>query len=109
MNNRVFQAAAYMIPLEEGLTRKQISFLLNKLPLEEELVPFQIAENNTTLIGFATPEAYEEHLMESDPQVLLDLCEDWSNEKEDGIYRTETGLDVYVSCDYETIHLGGEE
>lgn len=90
-----FQAVGMMVPLEDGLKKEQISMLLSMLPDDGEFIPFETSENNSSIIGFISTEAYDEHF-QSLISLAQELCEDWNKEGEDKIYRTKSGLEVFI-------------
>lgn len=97
-----FEAVGQMVELESGLTKEQIVNLLSMLPDGEELIPFEASENNSTIFGFITVEAADEH-MSSVESLAIRLCEDFDNETTDKTYQTKSGLTVFIDCEYETV------
>lgn len=96
-----FQAVGIMVPLEDGISKEQIVKLLEMLPDDEQLVPFEASENNSTIFGFITIKFADEHL-DSVVDLATILCSDWENESTDKTYRTLSGLEVFIDCEYET-------
>lgn len=106
-------AWAYMIELEDGLSKKQMEALMKLAPEGTELFPFSLegaetpAEANSMAIGFIDNEYYEE--LSNVQSVLAEVCNDWENEREEHTYLLaeeddeEEALQVIMLCDFETI------
>lgn len=94
-------AAGYMVELESGLTSSQLETLISLFPEREELIPFEVSSNNSTIIGFI-PASNIEHLEEI-IYTLEPVCDDWENETSDGVYETKNQLRIKVLCDEITV------
>lgn len=102
-----FDVAAWMVPLESGIKKKHILKILELLPEDSDLVPFEIHEENSSAYGFATPEVIdEENGLESIIDLLGSVLEDWPNESSECTYALASGKKVYIGCDFRTVIIG---
>ena len=105
-----YDVAAWMIPLDSGLKKKHIRKILDLLPEEAELVPFEIHEANSSAYGYATTDVIdEENGLESITTLLGEVVEDWINDSSEYTSVLPGGKKVYMGCDFKTIILGSTE
>lgn len=97
-----FQAVGLMMEAEDGLSKEQIMKLLELMPDDETLYPFEASENNSVVYGFMTGNAIDEDHHDAIIEVASELCEDFENERTDKTYTTKTGLPVFIECEAET-------
>lgn len=104
-------AWAYMVELEDGLSKEQLTTLMNLVPEGVEVFPFSLDNGTTPMlansmaIGFIDNDCFEE--IPNVQEVLAEVCNDWENEQKDNTYTflNEEGneFDVIMLCDYETV------
>lgn len=105
-----YAAAAWMVPLASGLTKKHILKVLSLLPENCDLVPFEIHEQNSSAYGYATTEAVsEEGGLETIIDLLGPVVDDWTDESSDCTYALPSGKKVYIGCDFRTVVIGGDD
>jgi len=90
MEELIFDVVAYQVPLEEGLTKRQVQTLLNMLPDLKTMIPLIISENNTTAIGFISETANEKSWEEEHvANRISEIIDDQTKETIDGVYEWE--------------------
>ena len=96
-----------MIPVECGLTKKQLLNLVNSLPdNDDEYIPFSLFGNsNSAIHGFVKNELYDDCPRKSEEwnhiEVVLD---NWQLERDDKTYSLMDGkYHIRIDCEYETI------
>lgn len=105
-----YHVAAWMVPLDSGLQKKHIRKVLELLPENCELVPFEIHENNSSAYGYATTEIVdEENGLEAIVDVLAEVVEDWTSDSAEYTYALESGKKIYMGCDFRTVVFRAEE
>lgn len=105
-----YDAAAWMVPVENGLKKSHLRKVLELLPEDIELIPFEIHEINSSAYGYATLEAInEENGLESIIDLLGPVVEDWTNDSSEYTGTLPGGKKVYIGCDYRTVLIGSEE
>jgi hypothetical protein len=103
-----YHAAAWIVPLENGLKKKIIQKVLALLPEDCELVPFEIHEQNASAYGFATMEAIDdENGLEPIIDLLSPLVDDWTEDSSEYTAALPGGKKVYIGCDYRTVRFRG--
>ncbi|MGI5901925.1 MAG: hypothetical protein ACOX7U_05570 [Desulfitobacteriia bacterium] len=101
-----YHVAAWVIPLEDGLTKDIIYRILELLPPASELIPFEIHEENSSLYGFVTTEVVDqENGLESIIETLSPMVEDWIVDSSEYITTLPGGKEVYIGCDYRSIYF----
>lgn len=103
-------AWAYMVESDSGLTVDQIQKMMALIPQGKEVAFFTVyeGESNSVAMGFIDNDAYPDVALIVEDTVQA-VCDDWSNESEDGLYDLPTGHKVLILCDSETILLGDVE
>ncbi|MEK3987869.1 hypothetical protein MHB77_31590 [Paenibacillus sp. FSL K6-3166] len=99
--NENFDAAGWKVSSKCGVTKAQILKTLEWLPEDEELISFQVDRNQSLVVGFITCAAGEQGELEI-RTLLEEICEDCSKEREDRVYTTISGLQIFVDCDSES-------
>ncbi len=103
-----YDVVAWMVPVDSGLKKKHIHKILDMLPDEAELIPFEIHESNSSAYGYATTAAVdEENGLETITDLLEPVVEDWTIESADSTFQLDSGRKVYIGCDYRTVIFGG--
>lgn len=105
-----YDVAAWMVPVDSGLKKKHLEKVLELLPEDSELVPFEIYEENSSAYGFATIDAVdEEGGLEGIVETLEALVEDWTNEASEITCELPGGRRAYIGCDYRTVVISSKE
>lgn len=105
-----FDVAAWMVPIESGLKKKHLQKVLELLPENAELVPFEIHELASSAYGWATTDVVdEENGLESIVELLGPLVDDWTEDSSDYTYVLSSGKKVYLGCDFRTVIIGTAE
>jgi hypothetical protein len=107
-------AWAYMVELEDGLSKDQVNKLLELAPAGTDVFPFSLeggsapVEANSMAIGFINNEYFDE--IGNVQMTLANVCNDWDNERDDQTYildsedeDEEDALKVIMLCDYKTL------
>lgn len=100
-------AWAYMVELDDGLTKRKMRSLIDLMPADIEVFPFELNEPgmltaNSMAIGFIDNDFYSEYVNEV-KQKLADVCNDWTNERNDNLYILNDGKQVKMLCDENTL------
>ncbi|NLO98058.1 MAG: hypothetical protein GX091_08325 [Peptococcaceae bacterium] len=104
-----YDVAAWMVPLESGLTKRTILKILDMLPDDCDLVPFEIHEENSSAYGYATIEAVEEENgLEAIIDLLSPMVADWTEDDSEYTTTLPKGKKVFIGCDYRTVYWYGE-
>lgn len=99
-----YDVAAWIVPVESGLKKKHLEKVLDLLPEDSELVPFEIHENNSSAYGFITVDAVDgEKGLESIIEALTAVVEDWTNDSSEITCELPGGRRAYIGCDYRTV------
>ena len=88
----------YMVELEDGLSEKQISKLMETLPAGKKYIPIEFHENNTSAYGYIDAEYYQVH--DYKPNFFADrinaILDDMNLENPEGLYLTPDGRHFYM-------------
>lgn len=104
MNENKIDIAAWMVPLEDGLTKQMVTRLLDLLPDEGEFVPFEAHENNTSCFGFIKLDSdNDEAAVKEIIDFVSPILNDWDLESKDGRYTLPDGRKLYMSSDFNSI------
>jgi len=99
-----YDVAAWVVPLENGLKKKHLERVLDLLPDDSDLVPFEIHEVNSSAYGFATMEAVDqENGLEKILDTLGEVVEDWTDHSSNISLELPGGRKAYIGCDYRTV------
>lgn len=101
-------AWAYMVELDDGLTKSQIQKLLQTVPSDKQLIPFdldnsQLLEANSMAIGFVDNDFYDE--LDQIKRITAAVCNDWSLESDDALYSIPNGKQIKMLCDTPTLSI----
>lgn len=102
-----FDVAAWMVPIDNGLKKKHIKKILELLPEDSELVPFEIHETHSSAYGFATTKVVEEENgLEPIVEMLGPVVDDWTSDTSEYVDTLSSGKKVYMGCDFRTVRIG---
>lgn len=92
-------AWAHMVELDAGLTKEETSKLLNLVPEDVDVVPFTSdidgrLESNSIAYGFLDNDHYDS--LSEVQDVLISICNDWSNERQDKTYLLKNGHQIVM-------------
>lgn len=105
-----FDVAAWMLPIDSGLKKKHIRKVLELLPEDSELVPFEIHGDNSSAYGYATVEVVdEENGLETIVDLLGAAVDDWTTDSSDYTSSLPSGKKVYMGCDFRTVIFRSEQ
>ncbi|HHV65422.1 MAG TPA: hypothetical protein GXX46_10180 [Peptococcaceae bacterium] len=94
-----------MVPIDNGLKKNTLYKVLDLLPDDSELVPFEIHETASSAYGYATVESImnEENGMEAIIDLLGPVVEDWPVDSAEYTTVLASGKKVYIGCDFRTV------
>lgn len=101
-----FKAVLWMVELEDGLSKEQISNMLELIEDDSRgYMPIEIHDNNSSAYGFISSSYYESISYNIDDlsKVIKPVLNDWANESADNIYTLKDGTKIYMGCDHVTI------
>lgn len=92
-------AWAHMVEMDAGLTKAETFKLLNLVPEEVDVVPFNSdidgrLESNSIAYGFLDNDYYES--LSEVQDVLISICNDWEIERQDKTYLLKNGHQIVM-------------
>lgn len=102
-----YKLVLWMVQLEEGLSKEQISKIIDLL--KEDIsgyMPIEIeGSNNSSAIGFICASYYDElsYSVEQIKATIQPVLDNWDNESDCFEYTMPDGTVIYMGCDYMTI------
>lgn len=102
--NKSFPIVGWMVELDSGVTKENISKMMDMINVDSEIMSFSASANNSSIYGFITAEAYEKIDYDEEylQKFLTPILSDWTNESPDKTYTLPNGLQMYIDCDCET-------